>query len=125
MFRHSIFQAILLSFFSLSFAPLTLAAGDSNSETLPARLGTSILGSGEASHAPSAAGEHRGETEAYTLNPDERPVLVVGVMVDQLRPDYISRFWDKLSEGGFRRLVNEGFTFTNMHFNYMPTATGP
>src|SRR5690625_320278 len=62
--------------------------------------------------------------DIYPL-PEERPVLVVGIMVDQLRPDYISRFWDKLSDGGFKRLINEGFTFTNNHFNYMPTATGP
>lgn len=55
----------------------------------------------------------------------EKPKLVVGVMVDQLRPDYIDRFWDKLGDDGFKRLATRGFVFTNHHFDYMYTATGP
>lgn len=55
----------------------------------------------------------------------ESPKLVVGIMVDQMRADYIHRYWDKFGEDGFKRLVNEGFSFTNNHFDYMPTATGP
>jgi len=55
----------------------------------------------------------------------EKPKLVVGIMVDQLRPDYIERYWDKLGDDGFKRMVQGGFTFTNHHFDYMPTATGP
>jgi len=50
--------------------------------------------------------------------------MVVGVVVDQMRPDYVDRYWDMLSDDGFKRLVNEGFSFTNAHFDYMPTATG-
>lgn len=72
-----------------------------------------------------AKGTQAGAGDPFLTDPESRPALVVGVMVDQLRPDYVSRFWDKLSEGGFRRLVREGFTFTNMHYNYLPTATGP
>src|SRR5690606_4443181 len=55
----------------------------------------------------------------------ETPTLVVGIMVDQMRSDYIHKYWDKFGEDGFKRLVNEGFTFTNNHFDYMPTSTGP
>src|SRR5690606_31622513 len=55
----------------------------------------------------------------------ETPKLVVGIMVDQMRADYIHKYWDKFGEDGFKRLVNEGFTFTNNHFDYMPTSTGP
>jgi predicted AlkP superfamily pyrophosphatase or phosphodiesterase len=55
----------------------------------------------------------------------ETPKLVVGIMVDQMRSDYIHKYWDKFGDDGFKRLVNEGFTFTNNHFDYMPTATGP
>ncbi len=58
------------------------------------------------------------------LNPD-KPRLVVGVVVDQMRYDYLSRFWDKFGDDGFRRLVTQGFNFKNNHFNYMPTYTGP
>lgn len=57
--------------------------------------------------------------------PESRPKLVVGVVVDQMRYDYLSRFWNKFGNDGFKRLVNEGFNFRNNHFNYVPTYTGP
>lgn len=53
------------------------------------------------------------------------PKLVVGIVVDQMRYDYLTRFWDHYGEGGFKRLVNEGFNCKNNHFNYAPTSTGP
>lgn len=53
------------------------------------------------------------------------PKLVVGIVVDQMRYDYLTRFWDQYGEGGFKRLVSEGFTCKNHHFNYAPTSTGP
>lgn len=57
--------------------------------------------------------------------PYKRPKLVVGIIVDQMRYDYIPRFWDRFGEGGFKRLVNDGFNCKNNHYNYMPTSTGP
>ncbi len=57
--------------------------------------------------------------------PYTTPKLVVGIVVDQMRYDYLTRFWDDYDEGGFRRLVNEGFNCKNNHFNYAPTSTGP
>lgn len=54
-----------------------------------------------------------------------KPKLVVGVVVDQMRYDYLTRFWDRYGEGGFKRLVGEGYNFKNAHFNYIPTYTGP
>ena len=56
---------------------------------------------------------------------DDKPKLVVGIVVDQMRYDYLTRFWDQFSNDGFKRLVNEGFNFKNNHFNYVPTYTGP
>ncbi len=53
------------------------------------------------------------------------PKLVVGIVVDQMRYDYLTRFWNHYEEGGFKRLVNEGFNCKNNHFNYAPTSTGP
>ncbi len=53
------------------------------------------------------------------------PRLVVGIVVDQMRYDYLSRFWGKFSDSGFRRLVGDGFLCRNHHFNYAPTSTGP
>ncbi len=55
----------------------------------------------------------------------DNPRLVVGIVVDQLRYDYIPLYWDKFEEGGFKRLVEQGFSFENNHFNYFPTYTGP
>ncbi|MCK0191227.1 alkaline phosphatase PafA [Arenibacter sp. F20364] len=52
------------------------------------------------------------------------PKLVVGIVVDQMRYDYLTRFWDQYGDGGFKRLVNEGFNCKNNHFNYAPTVTG-
>ena len=56
---------------------------------------------------------------------DESPKLVVGIVVDQLRPDYIYRFWDNFEDGGFKRMVNDGQTFRNAWFSYLQTSTGP
>ncbi|MGB6154042.1 MAG: alkaline phosphatase PafA [Pricia sp.] len=53
------------------------------------------------------------------------PKLVVGVIVDQMRYDYITRFYGQFGDDGFRRLLNEGFNCKNNHFNYAPTTTGP
>ncbi len=53
----------------------------------------------------------------------ERPKLVVGLVVDQMRWDYLYRFYDKYEEGGFKRLLNEGYSLNNVHINYLPTYT--
>ena len=53
----------------------------------------------------------------------ERPKLVVGIVVDQMRWDYLYRFQDRYGSGGFRRLLNEGFTFENTYIDYLPTYT--
>ena len=53
------------------------------------------------------------------------PKLVVGIVVDQMRYDYLTRFEAKYGQGGFKRLINYGFNCKNNHFNYIPTYTGP
>src|SRR5688572_7320463 len=57
--------------------------------------------------------------------PLNRPKLVVGIVVDQMRYDFLYRYWDKYSEGGFKRLLREGYSFENTQYNYVPTYTGP
>ncbi|MBI4932191.1 MAG: alkaline phosphatase family protein [Bacteroidetes bacterium] len=54
-----------------------------------------------------------------------QPKLVVGIVVDQMRYDYIDRYWNKFSNDGFKRLVNEGYNCKNTNYNYVPTFTGP
>jgi predicted AlkP superfamily pyrophosphatase or phosphodiesterase len=63
--------------------------------------------------------------EKKTVPSPAGPKLVVGIIVDQMRNDYISRYWDRFSQGGFKRLVTEGYYFKNAHYNYIPTYTGP
>lgn len=53
------------------------------------------------------------------------PKLVVGIVVDQMRYDYLTRFYNKFGDGGFKRMMKEGFNCKNNHFNYVPTYTGP
>jgi predicted AlkP superfamily pyrophosphatase or phosphodiesterase len=55
----------------------------------------------------------------------QNPKLVVGIVVDQMKYDYIYRYWDKFGEGGFKRLVRQGYSFSNARYNYTPTFTGP
>ena len=54
-----------------------------------------------------------------------RPKLVVGIVVDQMRYDYLSRFSAHYGAGGFKRLMRHGFNCNNHHFNYAPTKTAP
>lgn len=54
-----------------------------------------------------------------------RPKLVVGIVVDQMRYDYLYRYWDKYGADGFKRLIQEGFSYENAHYDYTPTYTGP
>lgn len=58
--------------------------------------------------------------------PPEQPRLIVGIVVEQMRSDYIRRFWDKFGEGGFKRLVGEGSYCRNAGYNhfFMQTAVG-
>jgi predicted AlkP superfamily pyrophosphatase or phosphodiesterase len=53
------------------------------------------------------------------------PKLIVGIVVDQMRNDYLHRFADQYGDDGFKRLMKEGFYAANHHFSYMPTTTGP
>lgn len=51
----------------------------------------------------------------------EKPVLVVQIVVDQMRADYISRFWNNFSDGGFKKLVQGGTTYNHATYPYQFT----
>lgn len=55
----------------------------------------------------------------------DTPKLVVGIVVDQMRYDYIYKYWDHYTDGGIKRLMNEGFSFDDAQYAYAPTYTGP
>lgn len=66
------------------------------------------------------------QTAKPQMKPDNsNPKLVVGIVIDQMRYDYIYRYWNKFGNDGFKRLVNEGFFCKNTNYNYVPTYTGP
>src|SRR3954468_16769346 len=53
-----------------------------------------------------------------------RPKLVVGIVVDQMRWDYLYRYYDRyLATGGFKRMINEGMSCENTFIPYLPTIT--
>lgn len=53
------------------------------------------------------------------------PKLVVGIVVDQMRVDYLYRYWDNFGDGGFKRMIREGSFQRDAHYNYVPTYTAP
>ncbi len=52
-----------------------------------------------------------------------RPRLVVTMMVDQMTWDYLYRYQARFSEGGFKRLLTQGFNCENTRINYIPSVT--
>ncbi|GAB3431887.1 alkaline phosphatase PafA [Niabella aquatica] len=56
--------------------------------------------------------------------PVKRPKLVVGIVVDQMRWDYLYRYYDRYdNNGGFKRMLHEGFSCENTFINYIPSYT--
>ena len=53
----------------------------------------------------------------------QRPKLVVGIVVDQMRWDFLYRYYDRYGAGGFKRLLNDGFSCENTMINYIPSFT--
>jgi predicted AlkP superfamily pyrophosphatase or phosphodiesterase len=58
-----------------------------------------------------------------TNNTIQRPKLVVGIVIDQMRWDFLYRYYDRYGAGGFKRLMNEGFNNENAMIPYTPTYT--
>ena len=53
----------------------------------------------------------------------QRPKLVVGIVNDQMRWDYLYRYQKRYTDGGFKRLLNEGFSCENTVIPYVPSVT--
>ncbi|MFT4093363.1 MAG: alkaline phosphatase family protein [Niabella sp.] len=59
-----------------------------------------------------------------TAQPLKRPKLVVGIVIDQMRWDYLYRYYDRYDkDGGFKRLLNEGFSCENTFISHLPSYT--
>ncbi|PIE50667.1 MAG: alkaline phosphatase family protein [Flavobacteriales bacterium] len=59
----------------------------------------------------------------FQVKAQEKPKLVVGLVIDQMRWDYLHRFENKFQKGGFKRLLNQGFSLNNVMINYVPSVT--
>jgi predicted AlkP superfamily pyrophosphatase or phosphodiesterase len=62
---------------------------------------------------------------ALFAQPVGAPKLVVGIVVDQMRYEFLYRYERKFGEGGFKRMMKDGFDVKNGHYDYTPTVTGP
>lgn len=60
---------------------------------------------------------------ATTATVPSKPKLVIGLVVDQMRWDYLYRYSEKYSAGGFKRLLKDGYSCENTHINYSPSYT--
>lgn len=66
------------------------------------------------------------QTSFYSDNQNfktNKPKLMVTIVVDQMRYDYLQRFYNKFGNNGFKRLLNNGFVLNDVHLNYTPTHT--
>ncbi len=63
------------------------------------------------------------QTSINKISENSKPKLVIGIVVDQMRYDYLTRFYNKYSNGGFKRLINDGYNLKNTHLNYSSTKT--
>ncbi len=63
----------------------------------------------------------RGFTSAYNAHPK----LIVVIVIDQFRGDYLERYRDQFPEGGFRLLLDHGANFTDCNYDYANTRTAP
>lgn len=52
-----------------------------------------------------------------------RPKIVVGIVIDQMRWDYLYRFNNRFSKGGFKRMLESGYSFNNTYLPYLPSYT--
>ena len=56
---------------------------------------------------------------------NHNPKLVVGIVVDQMKYQYLTKYWNHYSDKGFKRLINQGFNAKSNHYGYAQTSTGP
>ncbi|MFA5219101.1 MAG: alkaline phosphatase family protein [Bacteroidales bacterium] len=63
-------------------------------------------------------------TKAQPVLPKEPPSLVVGIVVDGLRADWIDRYWHLFGEGGIKKLVTQGLSFSDANIPFLMADIG-
>jgi len=61
----------------------------------------------------------------FGMAQEKQPKLIVGIVVDQLKTEYLYRYGANFEDGGLKRMLTTGMECENNHFNYIPTYTGP
>ncbi len=64
-------------------------------------------------------------SQIENIIPSEKPKLVVGIVVEQMRQDYIERLWNNFENKGFKKLAINGSFCQNANFEYSLTQTAP
>src|SRR5882762_3589963 len=62
---------------------------------------------------------------AFASAYNARPKLIVIIVIDQFRGDYLERYRDQFGDGGFRTFLDRGAYFTDCNYDYANTRTGP
>ena len=62
---------------------------------------------------------------AFASAYNARPKLVVVIVIDQFRGDYLERYRDQFGEGGFRVFLDRGAYFTDCNYDYANSRTAP
>src|SRR5215472_12927286 len=73
----------------------------------------------------AASGAQRRATGQKREAAPARPKLIVGIVIDQFRYDYLTRYTELFGEDGFKRLMREGAFFENANYIHVPTFTAP
>jgi len=73
-------------------------------------------------HGQSSHGQQSYGQPSHTRQ-SSHPKIVIGLVVDQMRWDYLVRFRDLYGAGGFKRLLAEGFSCDNTLIDYAPSVT--
>jgi predicted AlkP superfamily pyrophosphatase or phosphodiesterase len=68
-----------------------------------------------------AAWSNFGWASAYNAHPK----LIVVIVIDQFRGDYLERYHDQFGDAGFRLLLDHGAYFSNCNYQYANTRTAP
>jgi arylsulfatase A-like enzyme len=63
-----------------------------------------------------------GLATAAAAEPTKKPKLVLTIIVDQFRYDYLTRFKNEY-KGGLNRLLTQGAVFTDAYYRHFPTVT--
>lgn len=55
----------------------------------------------------------------------ENPGLIVGIVVEKMRYDYLVRMWERFGENGFRKIASEGAFCRNAKYDYLHNQSSP